>query len=676
MFKDGFDENFDDFLDGLKETIENIEDEDVELFELSFLDENSISEELKPENMPQRFLDGLDHYAARVLDTDSRQTIVIGNTLSGKTFMTEQLSFNIDRYLKNSDLDHMYFAFISENDMNVLGSKNGFHSMIKHYAEQLEIEEKNFCFCTDNVDVALYMSNVSKDLNIILELNRETFYNLIAASEKTASRTWNNWKVFDVETIQLDRDEIVSLMMNTVVKRVNTPNLDKTKHLTRVMVRKLVDRVLKDYPTFVREVDGKEIMSLPIGTWGVLVKYFSGVIKYTTDSSLYNKTGSPKTAKFLDKVMMETSEFISMYEKNRKITIDDFPNEILRILESENVDLLPDNIRVLTVGNDNNVSDKKEEMVFSDIYEVQKTLKRTIIGQDEAIDSIIDGLVVPAAGLNSPEKPLRSFLFSGPTGVGKTQTAIELSKILSTTELNMVRIDMSEFQQEHEVSKLFGAPPGYLGFEAGGMLTSKVKENPRSIVLLDEVEKAHPKIWDTFLQVLDSGRMTDGKGELVDFTECIIIMTSNIGVKEANKPISGFNIGNAEQLYELRKKETKSIVMKAIEREFRPEFINRIDEIIMFDELSAKSVKQIVLNEVKKVFDRLVSKNIVVSDLSDEIVEYLICKADISKYGAREIQRVIYKNITNSLAHYVVKNSNVSEISLILDNDTITVKGL
>lgn len=651
----------------------DMEPTEEDKYEVKYLTDNSISDPQPISKMTKSIVEGLDHFAARFFDQDSRTTVVIGEKMSGKTFFIEQFAHNIHHYLDRTDVKAMEFIIVDEQDMQVIGDKSIFAEFVEYLTEYLEVEESNLCFVTPSVDVAMFITNVTKHANIILELNKSTFYALLMAAEKTASRVWNNWKVFDAESIIVGIDEIVPQMMNTAVKKHTETLLNRNLGVTKRHMNKLVDTIIEHYPDFKREYkNGEMLFTLPIGVWGILTKYLFGLVNFTSDSHFYNKSGTPKINMFLEKLVEETKDFISVYERNRVVEVEDFPIEIIKLLEKEGIDIIGE--KTTAVSENSDTLSEKSPLLFNSMKHITEQLKKEIIGQDDAIDTIVDGLVVPAASLNSPEKPLRSFLFSGPTGVGKTQTALELAKHTFKNEINVVRIDMSEYQSEHEASKLFGAPPGYLGFETGGALTSKVLEHPNSLILLDEIEKAHPKIWDTFLQVLDSGRMTDGKGNVVDFTQCIIIMTSNIGVKEATKESSGFSLETPEQLYELRKRETSKIVMKAIEKEFRPEFINRIDEIVMFNELSRSSIQKIILKEVDKLRSRMGAKGVKLNIISDEVMDSLIEKSDIAKYGAREIQRVLYRNVTNPLAYHMVNNDSTT-IDIDMTNEKITVKG-
>ena len=238
------------------------------------------------------------------------------------------------------------------------------------------------------------------------------------------------------------------------------------------------------------------------------------------------------------------------------------------------------------------------------LLNLEEILHSRVIGQDEAVKAISKAVRRAHAGLKDPKRPIGSFVFLGPTGVGKTELARALAEVMFGDEDSMIRIDMSEYMEKHSTSRLVGSPPGYVGYEEGGQLTEKVRRKPYSVILLDEIEKAHPDVFNILLQVLEDGRLTDSKGRTVDFRNTIVIMTSNVGASalKRNKYV-GFNIQDGEQDY----KDMKGKVMEELKKAFRPEFLNRIDEIIVFHSLEKKHLKEIVslmAGAVNKTFKR------------------------------------------------------------------------
>ena len=271
------------------------------------------------------------------------------------------------------------------------------------------------------------------------------------------------------------------------------------------------------------------------------------------------------------------------------------------------------------------------------LINLESDMKKRVIGQDEAIKLVSDAIIRARAGIKDPNRPIGSFIFLGPTGVGKTEVARTLANLLFDDERHMVRIDMSEYMESFSVSRLIGAPPGYVGYDEGGQLTEAVRRNPYSIVLFDEIEKAHPDVFNILLQILDDGRITDSQGRTVDFKNTIIIMTSNLG--------SEYILDNTENANEL--------VMKELRSSFKPEFINRIDEIIIFKELTKDNMYKILDKIIKEVEFRLKDKGITI-ELTDKAKDYVIDNSYDYKYGARPLKRYVSRNIETMIANNII----------------------
>jgi ATP-dependent Clp protease ATP-binding subunit ClpB len=300
------------------------------------------------------------------------------------------------------------------------------------------------------------------------------------------------------------------------------------------------------------------------------------------------------------------------------------------------------------------------------LLRLESLLHERVIGQNEAVQLVADAVLRARAGIKDPNRPIGSFLFLGPTGVGKTELAKALAESLFDSEEQMIRIDMSEYMEKHSVSRLIGAPPGYVGYEEGGQLTEAVRRRPYSVVLMDEIEKAHPDVFNILLQALDDGRITDSQGRVVDFKNTVIIMTSNIG--------SQFLLERNENEDEISDS-TREKVLGALRVHFRPEFLNRIDETILFKSLSLAEIKNIVVKMLKELQFRLKDQHIVVN-ITDEAKEYIAVNGFDSIYGARPLKRFIQKNIETRLAREIIAG-NVLDHSIInisaIDGD-LTVK--
>ncbi|WP_373894571.1 ATP-dependent protease ATP-binding subunit ClpC [Virgibacillus natechei] len=287
------------------------------------------------------------------------------------------------------------------------------------------------------------------------------------------------------------------------------------------------------------------------------------------------------------------------------------------------------------------------------LLNMEETLHNRVIGQEEAVDAVSKAIRRARAGLKDPKRPIGSFIFLGPTGVGKTELARALAEAMFEDEEAMIRIDMSEYMEKHSTSRLVGSPPGYVGYEEGGQLTEKVRTKPYSVVLLDEVEKAHPEVFNILLQVLEDGRLTDSKGRVVDFRNTVLIMTSNVGANELrrNKYV-GFNLGEEGQDY----KDMKSKVTEEMKKAFRPEFLNRIDEMIVFHALEKKHMKRIVTLMVEQLKARLSEQEIDFS-LTDKSIEKIANDSYDPEYGARPLRRSIQQNIENLLSEELLKEN-------------------
>lgn len=281
-------------------------------------------------------------------------------------------------------------------------------------------------------------------------------------------------------------------------------------------------------------------------------------------------------------------------------------------------------------------------------------VKGSIIGQDDAIKKIVKAIQRNRAGLKDPNKPIGSFIFLGPTGVGKTQLAKVLAEYLFDSADALIRVDMSEYMEKFAVSRLVGAPPGYVGYEEGGQLTEKVRRKPYSVILLDEIEKAHPDVFHLMLQVLDEGRLTDSLGRKVDFRNTIIIMTSNIGTREINDFSS--SVGFSVQSQSDRTNEyNKSVVEKALRKAFTPEFLNRIDDIIQFNSLDKKDISKIIDIELKGLFGRISDLNYSIK-LTPSAKDYIVDKGFDPKFGARPLKRAIQKYLEDPMAEFLLSN--------------------
>jgi ATP-dependent Clp protease ATP-binding subunit ClpB len=304
------------------------------------------------------------------------------------------------------------------------------------------------------------------------------------------------------------------------------------------------------------------------------------------------------------------------------------------------------------------------------LLNLEAELHKSVVGQEEAIEAISDAVRRSKAGLQDVKKPIGTFLFLGTTGVGKTELAKALANYLFDNENALTRIDMSEYQERHSVSRLVGAPPGYVGYDEGGQLTEAVRRKPYSVILLDEIEKAHPDTFNILLQVLDEGRLTDNKGRLADFKNTIIIMTSNMG-----SAIIQDKFDNLKGSIEAATDAAKTEVLGLLKETIRPEFINRIDEIVMFTPLNSIEIKKIVSIQLKNVFKMLAQQNITMN-ATPEAIDHLAKIGFDPHYGARPVKRAIQKEVLNQLSKEILSGKVVTDSIILLDcfNDQLVFR--
>ncbi len=296
------------------------------------------------------------------------------------------------------------------------------------------------------------------------------------------------------------------------------------------------------------------------------------------------------------------------------------------------------------------------------LLNIETELHMRVVGQEEAISAVSDAIRRSRAGLQDPKRPIGSFIFLGTTGVGKTELAKALADFLFNNENNMVRIDMSEYQERHTVSRLVGAPPGYVGYEESGQLTEAVRRKPYSVVLLDEIEKAHPDVFNILLQVLDDGRLTDNKGRTVDFKNAIIIMTSNLGSHIIQENLEKVTAANMEQIIN----QTREQVFDLLKRSIKPEFLNRVDEIIMFQPLSEEEVQKIVKNQLRDV-TKMLEKNGVNVEFTKKAIEHIAKVGFDPQFGARPVKRVIQREVLNELSKIILAGKVDKDCVIMVD---------
>ena len=303
---------------------------------------------------------------------------------------------------------------------------------------------------------------------------------------------------------------------------------------------------------------------------------------------------------------------------------------------------------------------------------LEKTLHERVVGQNEAVEAVAKAIRRGRVGLKDPKRPIGSFLFLGPTGVGKTELSKALAESLFGDENAMIRIDMSEYMEPHSVAKLIGSPPGYVGFDEGGQLTEKIRRKPYAVILFDEIEKAHPDVMNMLLQILEDGRLTDSQGRTVNFKNTVIIMTSNIGARLITEKKT---LGFKNEDIQTEAAQTKKDVLAELKKQLKPEFINRIDEVIVFNKLGREELKQIVDLMLKETLEKLEKKNINVK-VEDKIKDLIIDKGTDYVYGARPLRRALQNILEDKIAEEIL-DGNLQEgdnAEMVLQDDKIEIK--
>lgn len=557
-----------------------------------------------------------------------RSIIVYGESGSGKTFMLNQLAYHINEF--NGSNVHRMVKFIGVDYVNRIMTGDGSLTAFGLQAAAA-INETN----TDR-----HLIIVVPDLHLFLLLIakcRNTSFILEADDDMLSHAMTNHSSQVDkIEAVQVNNKMKWKEFLNEAHRaNITLAGQYGVKPVSNVAMKAFIEELIRQvYPTHPESFRSIEEIEIPIG-------YVLERIEYMY-AWLMESEGKPINAKTARTIAREA------FNDSPIIDEDDFDDDDM----------------IMSMLNDelHNKKDKKQKpaktLKYNDPLHLADRLKTTVINQDKAIDMVSKAILIDAAGMKPKDKPVASFLFLGPSGVGKTQLAKSLADTLFEKPVNLVRIDCSEFNDKHTAARLFGAPPGYVGYDNGGELTNAVREHPQSLVLLDEVEKAHPDIWNTFLQVFDDARLTDGQGETTDFSHCIFILTGNLGTKEAeNMKTAGFGESTVN--------DEETVYMKAMRDFFRPEFINRLDGICVFNKLRREDYARIVrikLHEISGIIKDNYGKT-VDFNVSDAAMDGILIKARSMNLGAREIDHVLKSNIVLPMAEKILSRD------IALEND-------
>ncbi len=400
------------------------------------------------------------------------------------------------------------------------------------------------------------------------------------------------------------------------------------------------------------------------------------MIKYTMPEKL------KELEQNLEKIKSEKEEAISLQEFEKAAELRDKEQKCERKLEKEKEKWRDENVRELTKITEDNVAQviakwtnipvmKISQDENEKLKNLEVELHKRVVGQDQAIEAVAKSIRRGRVGIKDPNRPIGSFLFLGPTGVGKTETSKALAEVLFGTEDSIIRVDMSEYMESHSTSKLIGSPPGYVGYDEGGYLTKKVKQKPYSIILFDEIEKAHPDVMNMLLQILEDGRLTDSTGRVINFKNTVIIMTSNVGAKliTESKKLGFSNSSNEEERNKIDYENAKRDIMQEVKKEFRPEFINRIDEIIVFHKLEQEDIEKIVNLMLTNLLKRLEDQGYII-EIDESVKNYVIKEGTDKNYGARPLRRAIQTIVEDTITDGILNGEiKINEKKILIESE-------
>ena len=454
---------------------------------------------------------------------------------------------------------------------------------------------------------------------------------------------------------QTNEEETLEILKNIKDKYEDHHNVIYTDEALLACV-KLTSRYMTDRHLPDKAIDALDEAGSRVHLTNLDVPHHIEDLEKELEDVKLNKNNAVKNQKYEQAASFRDKEKI--VENKLNIAQNQWEEECKKNKEIVNEESIADVVSMMT-GIPLN---KLKQSESNKLSKLTSLVKESIIGQDKAIEKVVKSIQRNRAGLKDPKKPIGSFIFLGQTGVGKTQLAKTLAKELFDSEEALIRVDMSEYMEKFAVSRLIGAPPGYVGYEDGGQLTEKIRRKPYAVVLLDEIEKAHPDIFNMLLQVLDDGFLTDSLGRKIDFTNCVIIMTSNIGVKKIQDFGSGVGFGTTAKKSQ-EDSFTRKTIMSSLQKKFAPEFLNRIDEVIIFNSLSKENIHQIIEIELSKLYSRIEELGYKIK-LSKKAKEFLADKGYDKKYGARPLKRTIQKHVEDLIASEIL-NSMINEGDII-----------
>lgn len=627
--------------------------------------------------IPDAVLNNMLDIGKFLYQSDRDKMIATGDHLTGKTFTIEQFSYHAERILRTAKMvpeDQQVEVFFADARKFQGEKEDAFIDLV---ANTITLFPGETIIYTNNYYTAMLVEKHFPLVRMLVELSPELMNEV-----KQAGVPLTNYSFASGFSNDFGKNETVAALRTYHKQQlVDHYSID----LPRNFINKFVSHIYKN-AEIMQDEDGNYAKGpIPMGYWVRLLNEALGEVtfkpeKYHDDKGVLNQSA------LIEHTLLENSD---LFNPNNAL------NDIMEAFAEAFSGGAPDDEdgasggkgggrRVIiaappgfgmptTQTQPQKGTEGVEKIQYSDMKTLPDRIKEKVVGQNRVVEEVAKGFKVAAAGLNDEDKPVRSMIFLGPTGVGKTQLAKTLADELAVDPMNLLRLDMSEYSKEHDNHKLFGAPAGYVGHEKGGVLTSQVAEHPNSVILLDEVEKAHPVIWDSFLQVLDAGRMTDSHGNTVSFANAVIVMTSNLGANERLQTEGGFTSGIARITAEQEKDRRSKNAIKNMEMFFKPEFINRIDDVFIFDVLPDEALYDITLLEIEELVARVARSTGDKSTLSapsEEVISKIVSMADSRKYGARDIKRVVKRKVSDLVASSMIDSTDkYSNFVLSLDDN-------
>lgn len=603
--------------------------------------------------------------------SDRDKMIATGDHLTGKTFTIEQFAYHAQRILHTAKMvpDDQEVAVFYADARRFQGEQE--MVFINLVANTIEHFPGEVIIYTNNYYTAMIVEQRFPSVRMLVEMSPELLNEVKQNGVRLTGYSFAAGFSGDFGK----KDTIDALRIYHKQQLVDHYGLE----IPRNFINKFVSGIYRDAEIMRDDEDEESKGSVPMGYWVRLLNEALGEATFKPEK-YYDDKGTLKQDDLISHILAENADFF-----NPSNALGDIMEAFAEALgggeEGEPgkggrkiIVSAPPGFGMPTPQTQQQADGGGEGGIeYSDMKTLADRIKSRVIGQDRVVDEVAKGFKVAAAGINDDDKPVRSMIFLGPTGVGKTQLAKTLSEELAVEPMNMLRLDMSEYSKEHDSAKLFGSPAGYVGHERGGVLTSQVAEHPNSVILLDEVEKAHPVIWDSFLQVFDAGRMTDSHGNTVDFTNTVIVMTSNLGANEKLQTEGGFTAGltklNADQERDRRSKNA----IKNMEMFFKPELLNRIDDVFVFDVLPDEALANITMLEIEELVSRVARSTGSKSELkapNADVINKIVAMSDSYRYGARDIKRVVKRKVSDLVAASMLDApSKYVEFSLGLNDD-------